>query len=232
MSIGPVNSSTTTSPPSSSKVVDLIVLGDRHLYVLSLTSGQIIFSSTPYSIPLFMRVYYPVPNELRCHVIMGDIDGLIRVLNGRELLWAAKAPFAPVALHLGIFPNTTKGMLVMLGADGQLSIGYFGTAQEFDALRLTDRQRLDGKRGRKARSGEKQGNENGGGREGGVLAVKAEVKALQYNKLLVSVELTNTGKDHIKNITIVPRVRASGLKCMDEDCMLRLGSLGLFILHY
>jgi len=128
---------------------DIVVLGDRTLYVLS-ENGDI---------KIQRRLdYHPsclVPYTLDSkqgdkiqNILVGTHTAQLMVYNDQKLVWSAKTNTYPVSVAVGSFAKL-DGLVVMMGEDGVLSCNYLGTdpatqpAQLLDTARELDYDDMD-----------------------------------------------------------------------------------------
>lgn len=112
------------TPSLAQGQIDIIVLGERTLFAMSET-GQL---------RLQMRLDYP-PQALtafplrdgRSGIIVASSTGALMVYHERRLMWSARTTTAPVSIRIDRF-NRVPGVLVLLDAQGRLTIAYLGTA--------------------------------------------------------------------------------------------------------
>uniref|UniRef100_A0A7S1IUQ3 PTHB1 N-terminal domain-containing protein n=2 Tax=Eutreptiella gymnastica TaxID=73025 RepID=A0A7S1IUQ3_9EUGL len=126
---------------SSNNQPDIIVLGERTVFIIK-EQGQIrqqkrldYFASclTPY--------LYSGDSKVQ-NVMIGTYNNSIQIYNDVSLIWAAKTPSVPLAMEVSSMCKV-DGMIVMLTADGQLSINYLGTDPASTPVQNLESKELD-----------------------------------------------------------------------------------------
>lgn len=110
----------------SESEVDIIVLGEHNLFYVS-SEGNIQSQLSFHGLSCFL---YPVRDFSSTtgheNLLVGTSTSAVLVYEDQELVWAAKASSAPVALSVGDFGDIF-GLIIILDDKGQLSANYLGT---------------------------------------------------------------------------------------------------------
>eukprot|EP01006_Ploeotia_vitrea_P029213 TRINITY_DN61798_c0_g1_i1.p1 TRINITY_DN61798_c0_g1~~TRINITY_DN61798_c0_g1_i1.p1 ORF type:complete len:865 (-),score=120.59 TRINITY_DN61798_c0_g1_i1:1500-4094(-) len=125
--------------------VDILVLGERHLYCIK-EQGQIRMQKR---LDYFSSCLTPFPikkegnaDAKQSHMIVGTYSNSIQIFSDTKLLWAAKTQHTPMAIEIATVAKT-EGMIVMLGHDGLLSINYLGTDPASNPVQILESKELD-----------------------------------------------------------------------------------------
>jgi Bardet-Biedl syndrome 9 protein len=117
--------------------VDLVALGERHLFVVS-ESGEFLLQKRLDYAPSVMHAFRVNPSlgeRSPVHVFVADCTGAGMLYRGSQTLWAAKFDKEPVAMLAGARFGGVDGMLVTLTENGNLAVAYLGTAPPVDVVR-------------------------------------------------------------------------------------------------
>ncbi len=112
----------------TSSQVDIVVLGERSLLCYK-ESGAIRLQRRLDYTPCCCAAYPSLAAEAGApehHLLVGTHTGGVMVYRDLELVWAARLPHPAMALGVGAFAGVA-GLIVHLGAEGQLGLSYLGT---------------------------------------------------------------------------------------------------------
>jgi len=120
---------------------DVVVLGERTLFLLKEQGGIKQQKRLDYFSSCLCP--YTLNSERKFqNLIVGTCNNSIHVFDDKALVWAAKTVSAPIAIEVASFCKV-DGMIVMLSADGQLSVNYLGTDPATNPVQNLESKELD-----------------------------------------------------------------------------------------
>jgi Bardet-Biedl syndrome 9 protein len=129
------------SPDLRAQQVDLLVLGERTLFVLHENMGTICeqkrFDYHPSCLCLYSKgggalsggthqSMRPADLPLEQNLIVGTFENQVMIYSRSSLVWSALVPSAPIGLAVAQFGDA-QGLIVALDEEGVLTVNYLGT---------------------------------------------------------------------------------------------------------
>ncbi|KAJ9513997.1 hypothetical protein QJQ45_021078 [Haematococcus lacustris] len=128
---------------------DIVVLCEHHVFVVSSTTGAIIFQKRLEYHPACCTTYPAAESKLPGgleNLLVASHNKALLVYRGNVLCWAARMDSQPVAVKVADISTSTglqKGMLVTLTDTGGLQVSYLGTDPMLNPVGFVEGKDLD-----------------------------------------------------------------------------------------
>lgn len=129
------------SRSSATHTQDIIVLGERTLFCMK-EQGAIKQQKRLDYFCSCLNPYVWSADSKAQNIMIGTHNNSIQIYNDTNLIWAAKTQSVPLAMEVATLCKV-EGMIVLLTADGQLSVNYLGTDPASTPVQNLESKELD-----------------------------------------------------------------------------------------
>jgi Bardet-Biedl syndrome 9 protein len=129
------------STSTASYSQDIIVLGERTLFCMKQEGVIRQQKRLDYFCACLTPYTWNQESKIQ-NIMIGTHNNSIQIYNEQSLIWAAKTQSIPLAMEVSTLCKV-EGMIVMLTADGQLSVNYLGTDPASTPVQNLESKELD-----------------------------------------------------------------------------------------